>query len=196
MTDTSERVRTEPGTKWVRGYSNGRKVVDTRAVQLVWTHPYYPTWFFPVADVDVNFAARVAETTTTHDDLPDHLAIRWDALDHWFEEDVEVFVHPRDPYSRIDALASSRHVRVSIDGTVVAGYAQADDPLRNGDYPLGTTCHPPTFASMSSPPPIRRRPAPTRAPLRTGRPPSTAPSTLTSSGVTRPRCGSRSPSPV
>lgn len=120
MTDTSERVRREAGTKWVRGYSNGRKVVDTRTVQLVWTHPYHPTWFFPVADVDVDFAERVAETTTTHDDLPDHLAIRWDALDHWFEEDVEMFVHPRDPYSRIDALASSRHVRVSIDGTMVA----------------------------------------------------------------------------
>ena len=61
MTDTSERVRSEAGTKWVRGYANGRKVVDTRAVQLVWTHLYYPTWFFPVADVDVDFAARVAE---------------------------------------------------------------------------------------------------------------------------------------
>lgn len=120
MTDTTERARIEPGTKWVRGYSKGRKVVDTRVVQLVWTHPYYPTWFFPVADVDEAFAAGATAATEIHDDLPDHVSIRWDAIDHWFEEDVEVFVHPRDPYSRIDALASSRHVRVSIDGTVVA----------------------------------------------------------------------------
>ena len=120
MTDTTERVPTEPGTKWVRGYSNGRKVVDTRAVQLVWTHPYYPTWLFPAADVDDDFAAREATAITNHDDLPDHVSIRWDAIDHWFEEDVEVFVHARDPHKRVDALASSRHVRVSIDGTVIA----------------------------------------------------------------------------
>ena len=29
----------------------------------------------------------------------------WDALDAWFEEDEEVFVHPRSPYSRVDAPA-------------------------------------------------------------------------------------------
>ena len=27
-------------------------------------------------------------------------------MDHWYEEDEEVFVHPRDPYHRIDVLAS------------------------------------------------------------------------------------------
>ncbi len=44
------------------------------------------------------------------------MRIEFEALDHWFEEDVEVFVHPRSPYTRIDALASSRHVVVSLDG--------------------------------------------------------------------------------
>ncbi|WP_206025799.1 DUF427 domain-containing protein [Rhodococcus sp. 14C212] len=41
-------------------------------------------------------------------------------IEHWYEEDTEIFVHPRDPYSRVDALPSSRHVQVSIGGTVVA----------------------------------------------------------------------------
>jgi uncharacterized protein (DUF427 family) len=41
-------------------------------------------------------------------------------MDHWYEEDEEVFVHPRDPYHRVDVLKSSRHVKVLVDGEVVA----------------------------------------------------------------------------
>jgi uncharacterized protein (DUF427 family) len=36
------------------------------------------------------------------------------------EEDEEVFVHPRNPYTRVDALRSTRHVRVELDGAVLA----------------------------------------------------------------------------
>jgi uncharacterized protein (DUF427 family) len=46
-------------------------------------------------------------------------------MDSWFEEDEEVFVHARDPYKRIDALRSSRHVRVEVDGVVLA---ESDHP--------------------------------------------------------------------
>jgi uncharacterized protein (DUF427 family) len=46
--------------------------------------------------------------------------IRWHTMDAWFEEDDEVFVHPRDPYHRVDVLNSSRHIKVSVDGEVVA----------------------------------------------------------------------------
>jgi uncharacterized protein (DUF427 family) len=41
-------------------------------------------------------------------------------MDHWFEEDEEVFVHARDPYTRIDIVPSSRKVRVAVDGETVA----------------------------------------------------------------------------
>ena len=41
-------------------------------------------------------------------------------MDSWFEEDVEVYTHPRDPYTRVDALPSSRHVVVEVDGVKVA----------------------------------------------------------------------------
>jgi len=44
----------------------------------------------------------------------------WDALDAWFEEDEEVFVHPRSPYTRVDALRSTRTVRVELDGVLLA----------------------------------------------------------------------------
>jgi uncharacterized protein (DUF427 family) len=46
-------------------------------------------------------------------------------MDHWFEEDEEVFVHARDPYTRIDILPSSRRVRVEIDGVTVADTTHA-----------------------------------------------------------------------
>jgi len=53
-------------------------------------------------------------------DIKGHVAFYWDKLDHWFEEDEEVFVHPRDPHHRVDACRSSRHVRVVIGGETVA----------------------------------------------------------------------------
>ncbi len=52
--------------------------------------------------------------------LAGHLAFYWDRVDRWFEEDEEVFVHPRDPYHRIDVIPSSRRVAVSLKGQLLA----------------------------------------------------------------------------
>src|SRR5215208_95211 len=52
--------------------------------------------------------------------LGGYLAFYWRMMDHWYEEDEEVFVHPRDPYHRVDVLDSSRRVRVLVNGEVVA----------------------------------------------------------------------------
>jgi uncharacterized protein (DUF427 family) len=52
--------------------------------------------------------------------LRDAIRLEWAAMDAWFEEDEEVFTHPRDPYTRIDILSSSRHVRVEVDGFTIA----------------------------------------------------------------------------
>jgi uncharacterized protein (DUF427 family) len=49
-----------------------------------------------------------------------YVACYWDAMDAWFEEDEEQFVHAPDPYHRVDVRASSRHVRVIVEGEVVA----------------------------------------------------------------------------
>jgi len=64
-------------------------------------------WTYPEPDPD-----RVA--------LKDHVAFYWNQMDAWFEEDDEVFVHPRDPYHRVDVLHSSRRVRIEVGGQVVA----------------------------------------------------------------------------
>lgn len=48
------------------------------------------------------------------------VAFYWKAVDHWYEEDEEVFVHARDPYHRVDIVRSTRHVRVSRNGELLA----------------------------------------------------------------------------
>ena len=60
-----------------------------------------------------------------HPGMAGHGAFYWDKLDRWYEEDEEVFVHPRDPYKRIDVIASSRAVRVELGGRTVAGSTRA-----------------------------------------------------------------------
>src|SRR5215217_1105810 len=53
-------------------------------------------------------------------ELRDIIRLDWDAMDAWFEEDEGVYTHPRDPYTRVDILTSSRRVRVEVDGVVLA----------------------------------------------------------------------------
>lgn len=48
------------------------------------------------------------------------LAFYWDKVDHWFEEDEEIFGHPRDPFHRVDVRPSSREVRVLFNGETIA----------------------------------------------------------------------------
>ena len=143
------RVKVEPNAKWIRGYLDGELVVDTQRSLLVWEKPYYPAWYVPADDVasgvlkpndtvdrspsrgpahrfDLVVGDRhVTDAAWHHPDSPvealrDHVRFEWDALDTWFEEDEQVYVHPRDPFKRVDVLRSSRHVVIRIDGTVVA----------------------------------------------------------------------------
>jgi uncharacterized protein (DUF427 family) len=53
------------------------------------------------------------------------IAFYFNRIDHWFEEDEEIFVHPRDPYHRVDVVRSDRVVRVSLDGKLLAESSRA-----------------------------------------------------------------------
>ncbi|MEU4706446.1 DUF427 domain-containing protein [Nocardia salmonicida] len=140
-------VRVETGQKRVRVYLHGKLVADTLRPLLVWEVPYYPTYYVPLTDVRADLdpngisehspsrgeatgydvaveglraegaALRYLDSPLT--ELKDAVRLDIAAFD-WFEEDEQVFVHPRDPYSRVDILGSSRHVRVEIDGVTVA----------------------------------------------------------------------------
>jgi uncharacterized protein (DUF427 family) len=141
-------VRTEPSAKRVRAYLAGRLVADTRHPVMVWEIPYYPAYYLPLSDVtaeltpngktehspsrgeavlyDVRVDGAVAESgAKRYPDSPlpairDLIRLDWDAMSEWLEEDEPVYTHPRDPYHRVDSLASSRHVRVEVDGVTVA----------------------------------------------------------------------------
>jgi uncharacterized protein (DUF427 family) len=52
-------------------------------------------------------------------DLANYVLLDFTAFD-WREEEESIVSHPRDPYKRIDTLRSSRHVRLELDGALLA----------------------------------------------------------------------------
>ena len=52
--------------------------------------------------------------------LAGYAALYWSAADAWYDEDERVPGHLTDPYHRVDARRSSRHVRVLAGDTLVA----------------------------------------------------------------------------
>ena len=137
----------EPVPRRIRGYLGGRQLFDTVRAVYVWESVRYPQYYVPEADVDVSalidenhvqrlrrgrarsLGLRVGEVTTPRaarvygDDagaLAGLVRFEWDALDAWFEEDEQVFVHPRNPYTRVDALRSRRTVTVQLADVILA----------------------------------------------------------------------------
>ena len=148
------RIRTEPGAKRVRVFVGGVAVADTVHPLYVWEFPYYPQYYIPVADVRkdlleptptvthspsrgdaAHFTVRVGDRERVDaawqyadspiEALRDHVRFDWDAMDAWFEENEQVYTHPRSPYTRVDILPTSRHVRIEIDGVVLADSPRA-----------------------------------------------------------------------
>jgi uncharacterized protein (DUF427 family) len=65
-------------------------------------------------------AFRFADAPAPLDALDGSWTFAWDTGLSWFEEALEVHVHAREPRHRVDAVPSERHVRVEVDGVVVA----------------------------------------------------------------------------
>jgi len=57
-------------------------------------------------------------------DLAGYVVLDFGAFDAWYEEDELNVAHPRDPFHRVDVLPSSRHVRVELDGHLLAESAR------------------------------------------------------------------------
>jgi uncharacterized protein (DUF427 family) len=158
MTDRG-RVKVEPSTKRVRAMLGGEIVADTSSPLLVWEVPYYPTYYFPADDVRTDLLVATGETRKSPsrgeatqfavkvngsegaaytfdepkiEEIAGHYVFVWKTMDHWFEEDEEVWVHARDPYTRIDILASSRRVRIELDGVTVADTTHASFLFETG----------------------------------------------------------------
>jgi uncharacterized protein (DUF427 family) len=140
------RGRVEPAPRRVRGYLGTEVVFDTTAARYVWETPSYPQYYIPRSDVRPQFlvdedhpqkvqfgpsrtyslvgggqthesAARVFDPG----DGPVAGLVRFDwKWLTWFEEDEPIYGHPRNPYARVDALRSHRHVEVELDGVTLA----------------------------------------------------------------------------
>jgi uncharacterized protein (DUF427 family) len=148
-TQTRGRVRVEPTLKRIRTQIGGVTIADSTNVLMVWEIPYFPTYYFPPSDVRLDLLTATGETKRSPargtadlhtitvgegtavdaarvwndakiDDVQGYVSFVWKAMDAWFEEDEEVYVHARDPYTRIDSLLSSRNIRVEVNGVVVA----------------------------------------------------------------------------
>jgi uncharacterized protein (DUF427 family) len=142
-------VHIELSPRRVRAYFDNQLLADSQNVLLVFETKRPPVYWFPTADVRMdllalkepatgaasgtqrwrantggrvadNIAWDYAEPSGDLAPLRGHIAFYWNAIDAWYEEDEEVFVHPRDPYTRVDTVHSSRKVRVEVEGTVIA----------------------------------------------------------------------------
>jgi uncharacterized protein (DUF427 family) len=138
----------EPVPRRIRAILAGEVVLDTTAAIYLWEWPNYPQYYIPIADVRAELlvdeqhqqklsrgTARQHGLKVGHVTRPKALRVygadalprlaglarfEWDALDAWYEEDEQVFVHPRNPYTRVDAIRSTRQIRIELDGVVLA----------------------------------------------------------------------------
>jgi uncharacterized protein (DUF427 family) len=143
---TADRI--EPVPRRIRATLGGATVIDTTGALYVWEWPHYPQYYIPLTDIspealiDEQRAQRLSRgtvavyglrageierpscvrafTASSLEGVAGRARVDWDALDAWFEEDEQVFVHPRNPYTRVDALRSTRRVRVERSGIVLA----------------------------------------------------------------------------
>jgi len=149
MSETQQRVHIEDGPKRVRTYLGGELIADTKRVKLVWEIPYYPAYYFPREDVRMDLLTSNGHTLRSPsrgdahifnvkagnrevqdaawqyvespvEELRELIRFEWNNMDGWFEEDEEVFVHPHDPYRRIDILRGSRHIGIEVNGVEIA----------------------------------------------------------------------------
>jgi uncharacterized protein (DUF427 family) len=149
MSEQRGRVHTEPSNKRVRVFVAGVCIVDSDDALYVWEGPWYPQYYLPRAafgegtlvptstterspsrGTATYFTVRaggreLVDAAWSYTDSPipslrERVRLDWDAMGAWFEEDDEIFVHPRNPSTRVQILPSSRHVTVGIDGLVVA----------------------------------------------------------------------------
>jgi uncharacterized protein (DUF427 family) len=108
----------EPVTWRVRAFAGGRTVADSRAALLVLSTDAPPVYAFP--DGDCERAALPDSAWLALEARPGYSVPAPAHVDVLLEEDEPVLGHPRDPYHRVDALASSRHVRAELAGELLA----------------------------------------------------------------------------
>jgi uncharacterized protein (DUF427 family) len=140
----------EPTNRRIRLKLGERLIADTIQAIVIYEHGGHPTYYLPRADFIArtlepsaksepsplfgtrsywslrSAGAALQDKAWSFDgatlglaELGDYVTVEWGAV-RWFEEDEEIFRHPRNVYKRIDTIPSSRLVEVFVDGRLVA----------------------------------------------------------------------------
>lgn len=143
-------VLIEPTNRRIRLKIGDRFIADTTQAIVIYENGGHPTYYLPKADFVADvlkpssrtgsaplFGMRLYWSLQSDDasledkawsfdgaalglsELGDYLTVEWSAV-RWFEEDEEIFRHPRNVYKRVDTIPSSRLVEVFVDGKLVA----------------------------------------------------------------------------
>jgi len=140
----------EPSPRWVRVKFGGEIIADSKQVMLLRQdgRRHLPAYYFPKSHVRMDLLApgtgakdssqrvyytlqvgnrvaedsawEIVEASSVVGGMEGYFSFAWRQMDGWYEEEEEIFVHPRDPYHRVDVLESSRHVQVMLNGELVA----------------------------------------------------------------------------
>lgn len=116
----------EDWPRWMRAKLGGEVVADSKRSKLLHETGSLALVLFPEEDVRLDVVPE--EAVRRWDDVPElagYVHLDWHAMDEWLEEDEVAFGHVRDPFHRIDVRETSRHVKVSVNGEVVADSTRA-----------------------------------------------------------------------
>ncbi|KAI9854735.1 MAG: hypothetical protein M1824_006617 [Vezdaea acicularis] len=132
----------ETSPRRIRVRHAGIWVADAQNAKWVWEHQYFPQYYLPISTfskaVTLKQGAEVEgggarlytlEVAGTKNDrliafnkgpLEGLIRVEFASVDAWYEEDQAIYVHPKDPYKRVDILPSSRHIVVKIEDELIA----------------------------------------------------------------------------
>lgn len=105
-------VYVEPHPRRVQALRDGRLVIDTEGALMVHRQGHPLSYAFP-ADAVGDLPAE------PEPEAAGYVRVPWDAVDTWLEEGRELVHYPPNPYHRVDCRPTKRHLRVSVDDTVL-----------------------------------------------------------------------------
>ena len=145
---TGVEIRIDRTPRRIRVFSAGLPLADSVDARLGYATGRHPEYLLPIADVAWDHAsvdhAEFSDSEFSDSELGRYTPIRAAAgerengrrytggpasglasfefglMDAWYEEDEQIWFHPRDPFRRLDVIESSRLVEVTVNGHLVA----------------------------------------------------------------------------
>lgn len=154
LSDFPRRVRARLGDAWVLDSRQGRLLHETGLLPVLYVpegdvaddlleatdHRTHCPYKGDAAYWSVRTGDRVAENAVwAYPEPLDEVAwlrglraVRWEAMDAWYDEEEQVYGHLRDPFHRVDVRDASGTLRVRVAGDLVAESDRAKVLSENG----------------------------------------------------------------